>query len=353
MIDFLIWIFALALVLYTTLAGADFGAGMIEFFARLENREEEEEVISHALAPVWEANHVWIILALVILFSAFPVAFSELVTVFHIPLLLMLFGIILRGCAFTFRHYDPYYDGSQRLYAQTFILSSFLTPLAQGLVVGGCMLGQLSPNRVSFAAVYILPWCNLFCFSVGLFLGSLYFFLAAVFLIGETKEQRLQLRFQRRARGGAYALFSSSALVFLLAERAGLDLFTIYSAALPCFGLICSGIFFFLVWLFIRDGRFQLARFFAAAVSATIVGTWFSVSYPFIMGGHPGALTSLSLLDSPAPPATLRELIRALFVGALFIFPSLGYLFFVFKNPRRSEDASAIAPTGMNSPPEV
>ena len=93
-----------SLLLYSLFAGADFGAGILEWFTGKNHRKEQQELITHAMGPVWEANHVWIILAVVILFNGFPRAYSQLSISFHIPLTIMLMGIILRGCAFTFRH---------------------------------------------------------------------------------------------------------------------------------------------------------------------------------------------------------------------------------------------------------
>src|SRR6185312_1756165 len=103
MLTIIIIILAIAFILYTLLGGADFGAGIIESLAG----RREEVTISKAIAPVWEANHVWLILAVVILFTAFPMVYSSLSTVLHIPLMIVLLGVVLRGSAFAFRAYSP------------------------------------------------------------------------------------------------------------------------------------------------------------------------------------------------------------------------------------------------------
>src|SRR5687768_5964304 len=110
MLILVIIILGISFILYTLLGGADFGAGIIETFAG----KKGEGTISKAIAPVWEANHVWLILAVVILFTAFPRVYSSLSLVLHIPLMLVLLGIILRGTAFTFRHYDVIDDRSHK-----------------------------------------------------------------------------------------------------------------------------------------------------------------------------------------------------------------------------------------------
>ena len=124
MLTLIIGILGAAFVLYTILGGADFGAGIIETFAG----EKGERTISKAIAPVWEANHVWLILAVVILFTAFPAVYASVSLVLHIPLMLVLLGIIFRGTAFTFRHYDVMHDDTHRYYTILFKTSSILTP---------------------------------------------------------------------------------------------------------------------------------------------------------------------------------------------------------------------------------
>src|SRR3972149_1057124 len=106
----IVFFLGVSIILYCLLAGADFGAGILEFFKGPTHREKQSELITHAMSPVWEANHVWLILVVVILFNGFPKAFSVLSITYHIPLTVMLVGVILRGCAFTFRHYDAVRD---------------------------------------------------------------------------------------------------------------------------------------------------------------------------------------------------------------------------------------------------
>src|SRR3990167_4182924 len=107
----------LSLFLYSLLGGADFGAGVLELFLPKDNREKYRNLISKAMGPVWEANHIWLIILIVILFNGFPKAYAEISIYFHIPLTLMLVGIIFRGCAFTFRTYDAVKDNSREIYS--------------------------------------------------------------------------------------------------------------------------------------------------------------------------------------------------------------------------------------------
>ncbi len=260
---------AVSLLFYCLFAGADFGAGILEAFRGTHRREEQGTIISHAIGPVWEANHVWLILAVVILFTGFPNAYSALSITFHIPLTLMLIGIVLRGCAFAFRHYDAVRDNSQHYYTTIFIVSSFLAPVMLGVVAGGTLLGASSPVEEGFYAAFIRPWANLFCFSIGVFTCVLFTFLAAVYLIGETQETEMRQIFVRRAR-----------IVNV-----------------------------------------------AAQVGLVLIG-WFRLQYPIIVNSRSNPLT---IYTAAAPEPTLRYLLYALIVGSVLIFPALFYLLKIFK----------------------
>src|SRR6185503_21317066 len=162
----------------------------------------EEVTISKAIAPVWEANHVWLILAVVILFTAFPMVYSSLSTVLHIPLMMFLLGIICRGSAFTFRHYDIVIDKSHKYYTLLFRVSSFVTPIFLGIILGAMMLGRITFDTTKgFYEVFVAPWLNLFCIVMGIFSACLFAYLSALFLVGETtieRERKMYVRFSKR-----------------------------------------------------------------------------------------------------------------------------------------------------------
>jgi cytochrome bd-type quinol oxidase subunit 2 len=123
-----LWI---SILLYLLLGGADFGAGIIELFTSKKNKIVTRKTLYTAIGPIWEANHMWLIIAIVILFVGFPEIYTTMSVHLHIPLTIMLLGIIARGTAFTFRHYDAVVDDMQNLYNPIFAWSSFVTPLFQ------------------------------------------------------------------------------------------------------------------------------------------------------------------------------------------------------------------------------
>ena len=320
---------AISILLYSLLAGADFGAGILEAFAGKDRREEQREIISHAMGPVWEANHVWLILAVVILFMGFPKAFSALSITFHIPLTLMLFGIVLRGCTFTFRHYDAVRDRSHRYYSALFVISSLLTPLMLGVVAGGALLGATAPLEAGFYAGFVRPWANLFCFSVGVFTCVLFAFLAAVYLIGETRDPAMRGIFTSRAMIANALAILIGVTVFVTAEIDGLALARLFAARVVSVGSMISATVILLpLWIAIRKNRVQMARVLVAVQVGLVLIGWFRLQFPVIINSqiHPWTIYSAA-----APEPTLRYLLYALVIGSVIIFPALIYLLKIFK----------------------
>jgi len=322
-----------ALNAYALLAGADFGGGVWDLLARGPRKEAQRELIADAIGPVWEANHVWLILALVLLFTAFPPAFARLGTLLHIPLSLVLIGIVLRGSAFTFWRYGSGGpgDAAPRRWGMVFAIASLITPLLLGVTIGAIASGALGDTgRVGagtrFSATYVAPWLNPFTVSVGLFALVAFAFLAAVYLPLETKDPELQEDFRRRALGAGAALFPAAALALVwsgpYAPRVR-DALIFAGWALPLHLLTAGAAVTALAALWRR--RWRLARVAAAGQVSLILWGWALSQYPAIVP------PDLTIADAAAPAATLRLALGALALGAVVLFPSLGYLFRVFK----------------------
>ncbi|MFW6290159.1 MAG: cytochrome d ubiquinol oxidase subunit II, partial [Mariniphaga sp.] len=218
MTEVIFTILSISLLLYVLLGGADFGAGILELFTR----GKAQKVVSDAIAPVWEANHVWLILVIVILFVGFPPVYSTVLTALHLPLLLALIGIIFRGSAFTFRHYDIEDEKPKAVYSAIFRYSSLFTTLFLGVTLGGVILGEITTDYTNgFYMVYIHPWFNLFSFSLGIFLIILFAFLANIYTLGELKDEQEIERFARLAKYIIAALVVAGGVVFGAAEING------------------------------------------------------------------------------------------------------------------------------------
>ena len=278
MLTVIIIILGIAFILYTLLGGADFGAGIIESLAG----RREEVTISRAIAPVWEANHVWLILAVVILFTGFPMVYSSLSTVLHIPLMIVLLGIISRGTAFTFRHYDVVLDKSHKYYTLLFRVSSFVTPIFLGIILGAMMLGRITfDTSQSFYEVFMAPWLNVFCFSMGIFATCLFAYISAIFLVGETKIDRERKMYVRLSKRFMIGTMLTGLLVFIMASVSGHNLVKQFSHSVTSIvTLVIATILCPVIWHFLNKEKNKTVYLrIGVSLQVTLVLDWL-VLYP-------------------------------------------------------------------------
>ena len=135
-----------AVTMYAVFGGADFGAGFWDLIAGGAKRgERPREVIDHSIAPVWEANHVWLIFVFVVLWTCFPEAYASITLTLFVPLTLAAFGIVLRGASFAFRK-SVFRTRDRRNFGAAFALSSVLVPYFLGAVVGASPPGGSRPE---------------------------------------------------------------------------------------------------------------------------------------------------------------------------------------------------------------
>jgi cytochrome d ubiquinol oxidase subunit II len=329
MLILIVIILGISFILYTLLGGADFGAGIVETFAG----KREELTISRAMAPVWEANHVWLILAVVILFTAFPSAYASLSWVLHIPLMMVLLGIIMRGTAFTFRHYDVHQGRSHKYYSFLFRVSSFITPVFLGMILGAMILGQISFDRSQgFYRMFIAPWFNWFCFTMGIFTACLFAYLASVFLVGETNIERERIKYAKFSKRSMIATLVLGLLVFIIAEAEGHSLIGAFLHSIPSIAMLVIAVSLGpLIWRFLNKEKNKTVYLRLGAgiqVTAILVG-WFYIQFPVLIEvKNAGELT---FYNTQAPAATLEQLLIALIVGLLLVIPGFVFLFRVFK----------------------
>jgi cytochrome bd ubiquinol oxidase subunit II len=320
-----------AIVLYFLLGGADFGAGIIELFTSDSNKSRIRKTSYQAIGPIWEANHMWLIIAIVILFVGFPVIYSELCTYLHIPLLIMLMGIIARGTAFSFRNYDAVKDErSQALYNHIFVYSSFITPLFLGITAGSVISRQIDPSSNDFLTTYVYSWLNWFSVAVGLFTVALCGFLAAIYLIGEAKEDFDIKRFTKKAVIMNAVAVACGGLVFIAAEVENVHLaHWLFGNPVSFTAIIAASFSLVLLWYLLKKGHTEIIRIPAAFEVMMILLAVGYRHYPNIVmvkGGN-----NLSLLKDHAPLTTINDLGWGLLIGSLIILPALGYLYYSFQ----------------------
>lgn len=321
----------LAIVLYFLLGGADFGAGIIELFTSNKNKSRTRETMYHAIGPIWEANHMWLIIAVVIMFVGFPEIYSDMCTYLHIPLLIMLLGITARGTAFAFRSYDAIKDErTQNLYNHIFVYSSFVTPLFLGIIAGSAISRQIDVHATTFLSAYVFSWLNYFSVAVGLFTVALSGYLAAIYLIGEADNDTDVRRFIKKARIMNILAVIFGGLVFLAAELEDIRLaHFIFGNQVSLIAVITAFISLVLMWLMIRKGKRKIIRVFAAFQVTMILLAVGYMHFPYVImikGGE-----NLSLLSLHATAKTIDDLGWGLFIGSFLILPSLFYLYYSFQ----------------------
>lgn len=323
----------LALNAYVLLGGADFGAGVWDLVAHGPRAARQRAAIENGIGPIWEANHVWVILVVVLLFSCFPPVYAHLSVALHIPITLMLVGIVLRGSAFTFRSYDSTNSPVQKHWGRIFSIASTVTPVLLGICVGALVSGALAlPESGTFVEIYVQPWFTPFALAVGCLTLSVFAFLAAVYLTVEVQEHDLQEDFRRMALGaaGVVGVFAAAALV--LGEATPLrvtgNLLT-RSWAIP-FQVVTAAFAIATIGALVTR-RYRLARTSAVLQVSALMWGWAFAQFPAMI---PGVHT---IESAAAPHITLKLVTIGLAGGAVVLVPSLWYLFKVFK----AEPASA------------
>ena len=320
---------------YALFGGADFGGGFWDLIAGdAERGARPRALIQRSLTPVWEANHVWLIFILVILWTAFPPAFSAIFSTLYVPIALAAVGIVLRGAGFAFR---KSIEGlaARRAAGATFAISSVLTPFAMGAVVGAIASGNVpaAGNGDAFTS-----WLEPLPLLTGAMFVATGAYLSAVFLVGDARragEGDLERYFARRALAAAAVagLAAAAGLVELHAEAryvfdrlVGQGLPLVIASALCGLGLLA---------LLLRGstgrkrpdgGRLRpagrgLMRPLAAGAVVSVIWGWGVAQFPYLLP------TSLRIDQAAAPDPTLVTVFIVFGVAAVLVLPSLALLY--------------------------
>jgi cytochrome bd ubiquinol oxidase subunit II len=319
-------VIGVALGLYFLFGGADFGGGVWDLFATGPRAADQRRAIEAAIGPIWEANHVWLILVVVVLFTGFPPAFAAISVAMHVPLTLFLIGVVLRGSAFAFRALDTVGDPGQRRLGLAFSIASTIAPLLLGMVMGALVSGNVRVENGIVTSGFFATWLAPFPLAVGVLALALCAFLAATFLTVEVRDPALREDFRRRALIAGVVVGAAALLAFVLAAD-GAPRVRAALAARPWswafHGLTAAAAIAALVALAGR--RFRFARAAAAAQTLLVLLGWALSQYPFLI------VPDLTLANAAASPRTQRLLLIVLAAGVPVLVPSLLLLFRVFK----------------------
>jgi cytochrome d ubiquinol oxidase subunit II len=307
---------------YAIFGGADFGGGFWDLIAgNAEKGERPRMTIQRSLTPVWEANHVWLIFILVVLWTAFPDVFSAIFTTLYVPLVLAVLGIVLRGSGFAFR---KSVEGLQerRAAGATFALSSVITPFFMGCVVGAIAAGNVPAKGAGDAfSTWLAP--------LPLFIGAMFVatsaYLAAVFLVGDSRragDHEMELYFEKRAlaAGAVAGIFAAVGLVALHSEGHYVYNRLVHEGLpLVIISAVCGA---GMLAVLLSGGRLLLRPLAALAVVAVIWGA-FTAMFPYLLP------TSMTISAAAAPDATLSAIYVVFGIACVLVLPALFLLYFL------------------------
>jgi cytochrome d ubiquinol oxidase subunit II len=321
-LDLLPLLIALAgLVFYTVLAGADFGAGLWQLLAGSSERGREIQSHAHrAIGPVWEANHVWLVLVLTVVWTAYPTFFGSVCSTLALPIFLAALGIVLRGLSYAL-HSAIDTSRERRVIDTAFSFFSVLTPFMLGTVVGALAsrrvpVGNATGNLVS-------SWTNVTSVLSGVLAVCTGAFLAAVYLAADSERFGApEIAAAFRARALVSAVVTGALALGTLAEvdHDAPELYRGLTHGLGLAAVIVSAVAgvgsFALVWA----GRYAVARLAAVVAVAALLGGWAAALRPDLLPG-------LSLSAASADSATMIAVVVSIAAGGVILFPSLGFLF--------------------------
>jgi cytochrome d ubiquinol oxidase subunit II len=337
----------IGLVFYVVLGGADFGAGFWQLLSGGGERGERlRDHAHHSMAPVWEANHVWLIFVLTVTWTAYPSAFGSIASTLSVPLFIAGVGIILRGAAYALR-VGTASSREQRPLDTVFALSSILTPFALGT-----MIGAIAARRVpvgNAAGNLLTSWTGPISILVGVLAVATSAYLAAVFLAADAhraaardpSERDLEAAFRARAlvAGVLAGAVAVAGLVVLRSDAHPLYHRLAHGDALAA--LIVSVLAGASTLELVRRRRFEAARYSAALAVAAVIAGWAIAQYPLLLPG-------LTVRQAAAPHDTLVVVVVAVLAGGVILFPSLAVLFRLVLRGRLEHGASpsSAAPAG-------
>ncbi len=322
MLDTLPLVFVLGgLVLYTVLGGADFGAGLWRLLAgRGERGERIREHAHHAMGPVWEANHVWLIFVLTVTWTAYPVFFGSIASTLAVAFFIAALGIIMRGASYALRSGA---SGARetRVVDATFGVASLVTPFALGAAAGGIASERVPVGNA--AGPLFSSWLNPTSILIGVLAVAFSAYLAAVYLAADAArlgEADLEDAFRSRALGAGVVAggLALAGLVVLHGDAHSLYTGLLSGAALAC--LVVSVLAGAGTLALVLRRRFEPARFSGAVAVAAVIAGWAFARYPTLLPG-------LNVHQAAASHDTLVCLVVAVLAGGAILFPSLALLF--------------------------
>jgi cytochrome bd ubiquinol oxidase subunit II len=337
--DLVLAVLIISIAAYAVLGGADFGAGFWDLTAGgAERGARMRGLINGSMGPVWEANHVWLIVILVVLWTCFPSAFGPIMETLYVPLFLAAVGIIFRGAAFATRG-EAATISEARVLGAVFALSSVLIPFFLGCALGAVASGQVPADGDS--GVPFESWTNSTSIFAGLMAVTVGAYTAAVFLSGDAVRagmSDLADAFRRRALGAAVVAGALSIAGLFVVRDDARDLYDGLTSGLGLVSVIVAVLIGAVTLWLIASRRVEIARYTSGlTVGAVLVGMVLAMRPDFLPG-------ELSFDDAAAGDATLIATLVALLLALAVIVPSIAWLFRLTLGGQLSERYKPVLP---------
>ncbi|MGH2672606.1 MAG: cytochrome d ubiquinol oxidase subunit II [Actinomycetota bacterium] len=324
----------LGLTLYLLLGGADFGGGVWDLLAAGPRKERQRALISEAIAPVWEANHVWLIFVLTGLLAAFPSVFADLSVALYLPFSLVLVGIVFRGAAFAFRAHGDRESAWVRTWTPIFGIASLVSPFLLGAAAASIASGRIHIRDGQVEAGLVSAWTSPLSLFAGLFAVAICAYLAATYLIVEAQlrgDPELARDFRTRAIGSGVVAGTLAAVgLIVVRDQAPILWQGMTERGIPFVAVSAIGGLGSL--LAIAAGASRLARVAAAIAVGAVLWAWGAAQWPYLV------VPDVTAEAAAAPEATVRVVAIGFTVGGALLAPSLYLLFRVFKTSGRTAE---------------
>jgi cytochrome bd ubiquinol oxidase subunit II len=310
-----------AITAYAVFGGADFGAGFWDLTAGGTTRgSRPREVIDHSIAPVWEANHVWLIFIFVVLWTCFPEAYASITLTLFVPLTIAALGIVLRGASFAFRK-AVFRTRDRRNFGAAFAISSVIVPYCMGAVAGGIASGRVPAGGK--AGDPVDSWINPTSVLGGVLAVCVVAYLAAVYLVWDAHrlgDEQMVEYFRRRAIAAGVATGLVAAVgIFVLAADADYLFDGLTSRALPL--VILSGVCGVATLWLLRRHQHHGARLTAIVAVAAVVVAWGVAQWDYMLP------ESLTVDAAAAPSGTIAAVLVATVLAVVLIVPAFALLY--------------------------
>jgi cytochrome bd ubiquinol oxidase subunit II len=313
-------------ILYALTGGPDLGAGVWHLLARGPRKAQQRELLLHAIAPIWEANHIWLIFVIVVMFAAFSRAFSAVSIALHIPIALATLGMVFRGAAFAFHSYGIHTEETKRAWSRVFSGSSIVTPVLLGSVAGALGSGDIRVINGTVTTGFLAGWTTPFALFVGCFTLALFATLAAVYLTAEAQDPALADDFRRRALAAEVVTGFFAALVVWRANIEAPQLHAVLMRSTWTWAVqIATALLAFATIYLLWVRRPRLARLTSALqVALVVIGWGLAMDQHFIL---PDVSVEYAIGYAPV----LKAYVITVAVALVILAPAFWYLLRVFK----------------------